>query len=275
VIYLAGEGHRGINRRICAWHFAKGVSLDEVPLAVSEYALNLTDACELARVAASVDEIASRAGAPVLIIVDTLHRHFEGDENDAADVGRLLRHLDLLREPYKASLLLVHHTGHGAADRARGTSSIRPTLDSEILVTRDERIATIRSMKQKDADPFEPMSFDICTVELPSAWNDVHGRSTTSAVLRPTSDHLQIISKAPIGGNQRKAYEALMRLYTEHVERLRADGRPGDTPRVLIKDWRAACELDRKRWGEAYRALASSGRVQLEHPYAYLEGRPK
>ena len=212
-------------------------------------------------------------GPPVLIVIDTLHRHFEGDENDAADIGRLLQHLDLLREPYRASLLLLHHTGHGAGDRPRGTSSIRPTLDTELLVSRDDRLVTIKATKQKDAEPFEPMAFEICTVALPVTWNSEDGETTTSAVLRPTSYVAKDAPAGPRGAGQRKALEELRRLCAKQGESLTQAGR--DPALVTIDEWRTAAAVDRRRWPEVRDGLEKAGLVVIEHPYVRVSECPK
>lgn len=270
VIYLCGEGHRGVSRRLLAWQIARGISLDKAPLFVSDAAAMLTSAADLARVIEAIDAIAKASGPPVLIIVDTMHRHFQGDENNSADIGRLMQHLDLLREPYGSTLLIVHHSGHSDGERARGSSAIRPTLDAEIKVSRTDRVVTVKSMKSKDAEPFEDLSFELCGVELP--WVSSNGMQTTSAVVRPCVAPPAV---QPLRGeHQRKAAETLRRLYDEHRQRLANDGRDPDGARVSIEQWRNDADIDRRRWPGVLESLREHGRIRIEHPYVYLQERP-
>ena len=64
-----------------------------------------------------------------------LARHMGGlDENNAKDMGELIRTADKLRDDYKCAIMLVHHTGHAHQDRARGSTAFKGALDTEIIV---------------------------------------------------------------------------------------------------------------------------------------------
>ena len=82
VIYLAGEGHYGIKARIAAWkHFHK---IEKTNMWLSR------DGCELNTphgYQMVVDHIRAIPNQPDLIVVDTLHRFLNGDENSSQDAG--------------------------------------------------------------------------------------------------------------------------------------------------------------------------------------------
>ena len=75
-----------------------------------------------------------------------------GDENAAQDMGRLVSAGDYIRQQTGAHLLYIHHSGKDAARGARGHSSLRAALDTEIEVTADAatKVHTAKITKQRD-----------------------------------------------------------------------------------------------------------------------------
>ena len=137
IVYIAGEGHFGIRRRLKAWGLptGQGEKLDCAPLFVSDTGASLIENESLLEVAEAVDEVVAKDGSPALIVIDTLHRNFgPGDENSARDVGKFVQVADLLRAAYGATVLIVHHSGHGSNDRARGSSALRAAVDTEFML---------------------------------------------------------------------------------------------------------------------------------------------
>ena len=184
VVYLAGEGHHGISRRLMAWSLLHRAELTHAPLLVSERGASLNEPASLAEVVAAIDHALATHGAPVLIVVDTLHRNLAGDENSAADTAAYFHAVDALRTRYGAHVLTVHHSGHGAKDRARGSSSLRAAVDTELLLDVAGDIRTLRVTKQKDGPTAKPMHFQLQEVPLP--WFATDGKAETSVVLAPS-----------------------------------------------------------------------------------------
>lgn len=153
VIYIAGEGHNGLARRYAAWGVANGVNLADVPLYTSNRATDLYNADTANMVAETVSEMAETVGAPAVIVIDTLAKNFTGDENSAADIGQFISNIDqLLRQPFGATVIVVHHTGHGAKDRGRGSAAMKGGVDFEYLVEKpDDKIrARLKNTRMKD-----------------------------------------------------------------------------------------------------------------------------
>jgi len=200
VIYIAGEGHAGIRRRLKAWAIHNAADLSAAPLAVSETGANFADPSSVQSVQSAIDEFAEQHGAPVLIIIDTLHRNFVGDENSAQDMGAYIFHIDYIRNQYGCSVMTVHHTGHKAQDRARGSSSIQAAADTEFIVKPEgDRELLVTCSKMKDAAKPESMAFEIVQVELP--WMDVLGMNETSVTVEPIT--------VSISGKNRQLSEGL------------------------------------------------------------------
>jgi hypothetical protein len=177
VLIVAAEGGSGLYRRIVAWHRAHRLQWTDAPVHVVPVALDLTTE------AARITEAASRAGIkPSLVIIDTLSQTFSGEENSAAEVAHYLREVGLwLRSTWQAAVLLIHHTGHNATERPRGSSALRSNVDFMFGVFRDERemLATVECVKQKDGELIDPVTFSMRVHELAK---DEDGDPITSLV---------------------------------------------------------------------------------------------
>lgn len=154
VIYIAGEGARSVRRRIAAYRVHFGVE-DVGPFGLIPTALNLMDPS--ADVEDLIDLISAKAaeiGEPVLlVVVDTVARAMGGaNENASEDMARLVSAGDRIREETGAHVLFIHHSGKNAASGARGHSSLRAALDTEIEVTADEETKTHTAHVTKQRD---------------------------------------------------------------------------------------------------------------------------
>jgi len=168
VIYIAGEGLNGITRRFSALCEKHLLDRESLPLYVSRGSSSLTDITQAHEVQQAILSITNGI-KPILIVIDTVARNFgAGDENSTRDMSAFIEHIDLfLREPFGASVLLVHHSGHGEKHRARGSSALKAAVDAEYLVTKDD-LGTIRMQchKAKDFDPPMPMAFNIASTPI-------------------------------------------------------------------------------------------------------------
>ncbi len=130
VFYIAGEGHAGIGRRLGAWCRYRGVKLGSIH--VSTTAAPLTEWDAVKQVMRGIKAKVEQHGVPALIVVDTLARNFGGlDENSNKDMGLFVQHMDRLKYELQTTILIVHHTGQGNKDRARGASALKGAVDIE------------------------------------------------------------------------------------------------------------------------------------------------
>lgn len=153
VIYVAGEGAKSIRRRLKAYTAHHGAHVGAFGLIPT--ALNLMDpSADVESLIDLVVEKASEIGEAIeLVIVDTVARAMMGgNENASEDMARLVSAGDRIREETGAHVMFIHHSGKDAARGARGHSSLRAALDTEIEVMADEsqalHFATIT--KQRD-----------------------------------------------------------------------------------------------------------------------------
>ncbi|GAA0581424.1 helicase RepA family protein [Halomonas salifodinae] len=272
VFYLAGEGHNGLARRFMAWGISREIDLSKAPIAVSNSAQPLTDEIATTQVQVAIDTLAERHGPPALIVVDTLARNFGGDENSTQDMNTFVQHLDRIRQRWRATVLVVHHTGKDQSRGARGSVALTGAIDSAFKVERDE-LGTVlmEATEMKDSEPPGLQAFKLEGVLLPLS--DEEGGEVWSCVPRPLDSAYMPPKKgaAGRGKNQTAALRELERLYSDYAERLGGAERP---PLVEIAHWRQAC-IDAglfkpNRWGEVKDKLAEHGSVILRPPHALL-----
>ena len=188
VLFIAAEGGAGLWRRIVAWHRSHGIKWAEAPVYVLPVGIDLlTDA---ARVQQAVAALGIK---PDLVVIDTLSQTFGGEENSAAEVAQYLRELGLwFRQAWLAAVLVVHHTGHQATERPRGSSVIRSNVDFMFGVFRDEKemLATLECVKQKDGDLMKPTGFAMNVIDLAT---DDDGDPITSLVATGITDPSKVV----------------------------------------------------------------------------------
>lgn len=163
-LYLAAEGGSGLIRRIEAWHKDRGMDWRLCPMRVVIVPLTLRTEAATLRLALQAMQI-----MPGDVIVDTMSQTFTGNENSNDEVAEWLRTLGTeLRDGLKATVLVVHHTGHVATERPRGASAIIANVDFALGVFRDEKemVATVEFPKIKDGERPEAETFSLNRVEL-------------------------------------------------------------------------------------------------------------
>lgn len=268
VIYIAGEGHAGFARRARAWALHHGVSLSGVPFFKSQRACQLFDIASAHEVADAVRDVVEQAGGivPSMIVVDTVARNMGGDENSTPDMARFVEHLDaLLRIPYGANVLLVHHSGKASPGQARGSTVLRGALDQEYMVEMDDssKMIVLSNKKMKDGEIPPERKFGIKQIGLGLHGKD--GEEIKGACLE-TVDTTSLIGSAKdaltsLKANQRKAILALESL----VYRRAKDGMIGSI--ITIEDWKEASKeqgiADRRRFSDAKDALVAKKLVTV------------
>ena len=103
-----------------------------------------------------------------MIVVDTLARNFgAGDENSTQEMGAFIAAMDDMRANWPgAVVLIVHHSGHGEKQRARGAMALKGALDFEYRLEKEDAALTLANTKMKDAEPPAEMFFSLDGVDL-------------------------------------------------------------------------------------------------------------
>lgn len=183
VLYIAAEGGTGLWSRICAWHQARRLRYEGIPLHVVPVAIDITkDAWRV------VEAAQAKGVTPAMVVVDTLSQTYNGEENSANEIAAYFRELGTrFRQLWGCTVLILHHTGHNATERPRGSSAMRANLDFMLGVFRDETemMATLTCAKQKDGEAFKDVTFRVAMHELGI---DQDGDKVTSLVARHLSN---------------------------------------------------------------------------------------
>ena len=198
VIYLAGEGHHGLRGRVAAWKQHKNVS--ELDMWLSRHGLDLNTPAGYQKTS---DAIRALPNSPEIIVVDTLHRFLEGDENSATDAKTMLDACSALIQEFNCSVILVHHTGVSseAQHRARGSSAWRGALDIEISVVPGATIEIVQR-KSKDAEEAESVFAELQSVSI-NGWLDEDNDPVTSAVLEQGQAPVKDKKDSPLAKHQK------------------------------------------------------------------------
>ncbi len=212
VFYICGEGLDGLGRRLKALEQHYGVSLQDLHFFVSSRAASFLDKNGAAEVVAAINELVEKHGNPDLIIIDTLSRNFgPGDESKTEDMAFFVSIIDReLRDRFKCSVGVVHHSGLSASDRSRGSSALKAALDFEYsLIENPNGTRTLQCTKVKDFEPPPEISFRSDVVEL-SGWIDEDsGCPLTSLVLIQTTDNGRKGIVTKLKGQKSIMYQAI------------------------------------------------------------------
>lgn len=175
VLYLALEGGGGIRKRFAALRKDHaGATPDNFVLACTT--IDLCGSTESAR--DIVLAARSLPGGCGLIVVDTMARAMNGgDENSGVDVGKFVANVDRIRQATGAHVLVIHHSGKEITRGARGHSSLRAAVDTELEISD----GTIKNPKQREHDRIDDIAFALETIAIGT---DTKGRSVSSAVVR-------------------------------------------------------------------------------------------
>ena len=197
VVYIAGEGQRGIRKRFKAWELVHGIDLAGAPVFLAAQPADLVDERALQDLIAAVQQAASVVGEPCLIVFDTLARSFgSGDENSSQDMNTLIASSDRLRAVFGCAVLFVHHSGIADKGRGRGSSVLRGALDSEFRMDKDPEGVCIIAMEVRELarelkDPLPRCALPRALVDFPQAFNGIaevtEGRSHALPAFLPTA----------------------------------------------------------------------------------------
>ena len=215
VLYVAAEGGTGLWGRIDAWHRSRNLGWADAPLFVVPQAVDLTvDAWRV------VDAAQAIGAQPALVVVDTLSQTYAGEENSANEMAAYLREIGLrFRALWGCAVLLIHHSGHEATERPRGSSAIKGNLDFLLGAFRDEKemIATLQSKKQKDGELFADAHFQLTKVGLGL---DADGDAVNSLVARHlgTAEEVQRARDEEAGAGRGGRNHAFLRLLDDCTE---------------------------------------------------------
>jgi len=187
VIYLASESPESVCARLYAYQ--KYHNCDLRHLIIVRQPINLMATSNAHELIRAIKLAEKQTGIKtVLIIGDTLSRMTAGaNENSGEDMGLFISHFDLIRRETCAHFCILHHSGKDEGRGARGHSSLRAAVDTEIQVSllRSENGGGIvgrraKTTKQRDLPVGDAIDFELKPIQIGvSQW----GKAVTSCVV--------------------------------------------------------------------------------------------
>ncbi|MGH7047563.1 MAG: AAA family ATPase [Stellaceae bacterium] len=164
VVYLSGEGHAGMKRRIMAWGQAHGLTPEQTEALPFFYKTDVP-----ASVEGNADALRFVAGirqfcTPVLVVVDTMARSLgKLDESTSNAAALYLDVTKVLRDAFACTTLTLAHEGKTEGKGVRGSSAFVAGFDAvwHLDANKDNRTAMLEAEWLKDADELGPHCFRI------------------------------------------------------------------------------------------------------------------
>lgn len=141
-VYIAGEGRRGLKRRIHGWEQKYG-ALDTAQrerlltlfAGDKTFSFAANDAEHLAKLVAAIERLPE---PPRIVVFDTVATTFGLNEETNEAISGALKQLNAnLTQRFGCSILAVHHTGKDASRGARGGYSMECDADAVYRMTRN------------------------------------------------------------------------------------------------------------------------------------------
>jgi AAA domain/Bifunctional DNA primase/polymerase, N-terminal len=220
VLYVVAEGVDGMGKRIDAWERHNNVTTYSHGVYWLKRAVNLHDPAA----AGQLRELAAELGV-TLVIIDTLNRCMVGaDENSNRDAGVVVEQLARIVAATGATVLALHHPGKDATKGGRGASAFIGAMDTEIEMTGDQHLITVKVTKQKDGPEGECTYFRRVAVEGDSCiLEEVDGRGEDAAAsaLGSLTSLREVYSDTPVTSSLWKdATGASTSTIARHAKRL-------------------------------------------------------
>lgn len=158
-LYLAGEGPRGLRKRVRAWEAYHETTIGD-DFQIYDGAVQLVDPAQVEHL-----ENLIRDDGFGFVIVDTLAKSTIGiEENSNSDMSRAVDALyRIQRATGDGSVLTVHHTGKDGLT-VRGASALEAGLDTVYLSTKKGESFQIERKKNKDGPVSDLRTFDLIAI---------------------------------------------------------------------------------------------------------------
>jgi AAA domain len=238
VIYIAMEGHGGIENRIIA--AAQELEVENAPFALIKSTDNFCDPETAQKVAAITTELVERFGGDNPIIAIDTYTAALGPGGSDCDPRNVSAFIAAIQQFLLGSctVLVLHHFGKDASRGGRGWSGLRAALDFELEIDRDDDLRTMRVTKSRDGSDQQPAScYRLYGREI--GVNE-HGEPVTAVVV----EHLADEEIAKRGKRHSPRARAALNVLWNCVKNPGRSFPLPENPRlrcVLLEDWQEAC----------------------------------
>ena len=193
VVYVAGEGGAGIQKRLRAWRYHHNADLTD-NLHVLTSMPRVADPEDWSQFCDALAALHRDTGGIALIVFDTLARLTVGlEENSNTEMGRAVDALAALTARFGCTVMAVHHTGKDEGKGMRGAVALLGASDTVLAAKKVSATATSLEMaKQKDAEAWQG-NINFSGQEI-LVGKDTKGRRITSLAF--TAGHTSTVGEA-------------------------------------------------------------------------------
>lgn len=207
-IYVAGEGHNGLAKRVVAWGIRHNVDLKTLPFYLTKKPIRLRDEDCASELREHIEKLTEGGDPARLIVIDTVARNFgSGDENSTSDMGDFVNRIDSeIRAPLGATVMPIHHTGHSNKDRMRGSNALEGAADFLFRLDKNDNNihAVLTNTRQKNDELSPQIWFEAQSILIGGFDTDI-----TSLVLNKTD--APVVEEPSLKGNQLILFELIER----------------------------------------------------------------
>jgi hypothetical protein len=232
VLYIVGEGVRGIPQRFRAWEKAWGVKVpDSEFLIMDRFARggSLRDP----ETWAEITQVCLDQNVK-FIVLDTLSA-LASDADETKDAPAIVRGLNDLAQQIDGTALIVHHPGWGSEKRARGGSQLHANLDEVLVLSSasdESEYLTVTVDKSKDGASGKTHYLRRLVVDLGQDAEGIHRSSITIEGARVNDKDIPMRSRVLV---YLAACQEIGASPTEIAEELGADKGSGSFKAALSK----------------------------------------
>ena len=242
VVYVALEGHGGIDNRVIA--AAAEIGITDAPFALVKATDNFRDPEAAERVMRIAADLVGQFGTGdhtdnPIIALDTYQAALGagGSDCDPAAVSEFIQNIQqhLLTH---CTVVLLHHFGKDSSRGGRGWSGLRASLDFELEIDHDGDLRTLRVTKARDGSDQQPA----CCYRLVGRELGVneHGEPVTAVVVEHLADEDVAKRGKRLSPKARAALDHLWGCIKDPTRSFPMPEEPG-LRCVLFDEWEKAC----------------------------------
>lgn len=244
VLYICAESGSSFGKRVVAARRKLGLSenvpLHEIPFAYYTARLDLLNNKEhLKKIEQLIDELEKVSGFKCgLVVIDTLSAAFGGGNENSEDMTKFVNNMADIKFSKKVTPLIIHHEGKNKNAEARGHSSLKCNIDTEIKVSSiDDNKGTFQSTKQRDDEKGKPSKF--CRQVVPLGQDDDGDNVTSCAVYYNTDDFIDshFDDTDEFDGNHRAALLTVQAFQEPEFLQWCLGKKNKDIRELMIKHW--------------------------------------
>jgi hypothetical protein len=203
--YIAAEGQHGILKRIEAWK--NYYEITNLPLSLIPFQIKVNDQQNIKHLVEALNLLSDRPG---FLVIDTLSRSLQGNENSTEDIGAFLSSCTVISEQLGCQVLFVHHNGKDKARGMRGGYNLTCDTDTVIFAKKEKDFCTtLKNEKQKDHEEFETLYFGLENISTNFVNDDGDPVNSLVPVLDEDLKPSEQIKIQPLSGAARIALQAL------------------------------------------------------------------